>query len=141
MAQQDKLQLAGETHPGAVAPATGVAARQVLPMPLATGRGDLPARTAGGPVFPVAGQYLQHYLDVPMTLVFEVGRKEITVGDLMELGQGSFVDLWHVSVDIIDIRINNRIIAYGETIALKQRYGIRFGELETVFGLEENPDA
>lgn len=68
--------------------------------------------------------------DIPITLVFEVGRVDISIRELMELKQGSMIDLRHVSVDSIDIRINNNIIGYGEAIGLASVYGIRFGELE-----------
>ena len=68
--------------------------------------------------------------DIPITLVFEVGRVDISIRELMELNQGSMIDLRHVSVDSIDIRINNNIIGYGEAIGLASVYGIRFGELE-----------
>ncbi len=136
----DNTQIAGPARTqGTTLPNGGVATpRQVLPMPLGA-RNDMPVRAMGA-ILASPTQHLQQYFDVPMTLVFEVGRKDITVGELMELNQGSFIDLWHVSVDIIDIRINDRIVAYGEAIALKQRYGIRFGELETLLGLEDGID-
>ncbi len=115
------------------------AAKTVVPAPLGSIRkNDLPATNTRPPALPQNGYGLEHFIDVPMTLIFEVGRTEITIGQLLELDKGSFVDLRQVSVDIIDIRANERIIAFGETIALKKRYGIRFGELETVFGLEED---
>ena len=76
-------------------------------------------------------------LDVPVQLVFEVGRTTITIKQLMELNTGSFVELRQVSVDTIDIRINDKLFAYGETIALQQRYGIRFGELEIRAGVDD----
>lgn len=79
-------------------------------------------------------------LDVPVTLVFEVGRTTITIKQLMEMNKGSFVELRQVSVDTIDIRINDRLYAYGETIALQQRYGIRFGELEIRAGVDDQDD-
>ncbi len=68
--------------------------------------------------------------DVPITLVFEVGRLNITIKQLMELSEGSYVDLRNMAVDSIDVRVNDKLIAQAETIALPQRYGIRFGEVE-----------
>ena len=78
--------------------------------------------------------------DVPVTLVFEVGRTNITIKELMELREGSFVELRHVSVDAIDVWINDKIIAEGEAIALQQRYGIRFGEVKLI-SIAENTNA
>ena len=80
---------------------------------------------------------LEFLFDVPVTLVFEVGRTDITIKQLLELNKGSVLELRNVSVDVIDIRINDKIMAYGETIALQQRYGIRFGELEEFTGVED----
>src|SRR5690606_20373306 len=76
-------------------------------------------------------------LDVPMQLIFEVGRTTITIKQLMELNKGSFVELRQVSVDTIDIRINDQLYAFGETIALQTRYGIRFVELEIRSGVDD----
>lgn len=76
-------------------------------------------------------------LDVPIELVFEVGRTNITIRQLMEMTQGSFVELRQVSVDTIDVRINDKLFAFGETIALQQHYGIRFGEHEVIPGVDD----
>jgi flagellar motor switch protein FliN len=114
-------------------------AKHVVPVPLGSIRkNDLPATNTRPTPLPQNGYTLEHFLEVPITLVFEVGRTEITIGQLLEMDKGAFIDLRQVSVDIIDIRANDRIIAFGESIALKKRYGIRFGELETVFGLEDD---
>jgi flagellar motor switch protein FliN/FliY len=114
-------------------------AKNVVPVPLGTiKKSDLPVTNTRPAPVPQNGYGLEHFIDVPITLVFEVGRTEITIGQLLEMDKGSFVDLRQVSVDIIDIRANDRVIAFGESIALKKRYGIRFGELETVFGLEDD---
>jgi flagellar motor switch protein FliN/FliY len=112
--------------------------KNVVPVPLGSIRkNDLPATNTRPMPMPQNGYSLEHFLEVPITLVFEVGRTEITIGQLLDMDKGTFIDLRQVSVDIIDIRANDRIIAFGESIALKKRYGIRFGELETVFGLED----
>jgi len=80
-------------------------------------------------------------LDVPITLVFEVGRTDITIKQLMELCEGSYIELRHISVDSIDVRINENIIAEGETIALQQRYGVRFGEVAMLSNSESSTES
>lgn len=80
---------------------------------------------------------LELFYDVPVTLVFEVGRIDISIKELMELKEGSMIDLRQISVDSIDIRIDDKIIAYGEAIGLKHIYGIRFGELELFCPLDD----
>jgi flagellar motor switch protein FliN/FliY len=79
---------------------------------------------------------LEAMIDVPITLVFEVGRTDITIKQLMELCEGSYIGLRHISVDSIDVRVNEIIIAEAETIALQQRYGIRFGEVAMITSSE-----
>jgi flagellar motor switch protein FliN/FliY len=76
-------------------------------------------------------------LDVPIEMIFEVGRTNISIKQLMEMTQGSFVELRQVSVDIIDIRINDKLFAFGEAIALQTHYGIRFGEHEIIPGVDD----
>lgn len=76
------------------------------------------------------------FSNVPVELIFEVGRTNITIKQLMELCEGAFVELRHVSVDSIDVRVKEKIVAKGEAIAMQQWYGIRLGEVEVPSGLE-----
>lgn len=127
---------------GAVLANNGAAARQVSPVPLGSiKKSELPAKAA--PMAPVVNgaHALDRFLDVPVTMVFEVGRTQISIGKLMELNRGSMIDLWPMSVDVIDILVNDKVIAYGEVIALSQHYGIRFGELKLLDGYEDDNDA
>lgn len=123
---------------GKVAGQRGVTERV---MPAALPAGDQNAANVPRKLTPVLSRGgdlpLEFLFDVPVTLVFEVGRIDITIKQLLELNKGSVLELRNVSVDVIDIRINDKIMAYGETIALQQRYGIRFGELEEFTGVED----
>lgn len=71
-------------------------------------------------------------LDVPITLIFEVGRTSITIQELLALAPGSVVELKHVSVDSLDIMVDDTVIAKGEIIAMKEKFGVRFGEVVTL---------
>jgi flagellar motor switch protein FliN/FliY len=73
---------------------------------------------------------LMPMMDVPIELVMEVGRTHISVEQLMELVEGSIINLRKVSVDSIEVRMNERVIAQAEAIALQGRYGVRFTSLE-----------
>lgn len=113
----------------------------ILPMPLVALSNTPESRSVPAPLQQVRIP-LEVMHDVPVTLTFEVGRTDITIKQLMELREGSFVELRHVSVDSIDIWMNDTVIAQGEAIALQQRYGIRFGEVELVstVGTRNAPD-
>ena len=111
----------------------------VMPMPLSNIQmAKTDVKRAANPLLVQGGTLpFSAMLDVPIEMVFEVGRTNISIKQLMEMTQGSFVELRQVSVDIIDIRINDRLFAFGETIALQQHYGIRFGEHEIIPGVDD----
>lgn len=75
---------------------------------------------------------LNSMLDVPVPIVFEVGRTEISIAHLMELCEGSYIDLRSVSVDVIDVLVNEEVVAEAEAISLQQRYGIRISEVTRI---------
>lgn len=80
---------------------------------------------------------IEMLFDIPIGLVFEVGRIDITIKELMELHEGSLIDLRQVSVDSIDVRINDKIFGYGEAIGLQKSYGIRFERIEMFSPLDD----
>jgi len=106
----------------------------VMAMPLANIHAPSTTKKTKDLAIPGPALPLEAMMDVPVTLVFEVCRIEIDIQQLLSLATGSHLELRQVSVDTIDIRLNETVIAYGETIALKQRYGVRWGELETFLG-------
>lgn len=117
---------------------TNSAEPQVQPMSLAALENASQPRTAPVPIARHMGKLpLEVMLDVPITLVFEVGRTDITIKQLMELCEGSFIPLRNISVDSVDVRVNDEVIAGAQAINLQQMYGIRFGEVEMITGLEE----
>src|SRR5688572_12364189 len=111
----------------------------VMPLPLSNIQmAKTDVKRAANPLLAQGGTLpFSAMLDVPIEMVFEVGRTNISIKQLMEMTQGSFVELRQVSVDIIDVRINDKLFAFGETIALQQHYGIRFGEHEVIPGVDD----
>lgn len=109
-------------------------------MPMALGGGERAVgRTMRNSILPKDGSLLplEFMFDVPVILVFEVGRIDITIKQLLELDKGSYIELRNVSIDVIDIRVNDKRMGYGETVAMQQRYGIRFNELEQFTSVED----
>ncbi|PCI81658.1 MAG: hypothetical protein COB20_01525 [SAR86 cluster bacterium] len=84
---------------------------------------------------------LNSMLDVPISIVFEVGRTKISIARLMELRKGSFIDLRNVSVDVIDVLVDEKIVAEAEAISLQQRYGVRISEITRIPSSEDHEDA
>ncbi|MCH8134347.1 MAG: FliM/FliN family flagellar motor switch protein [Proteobacteria bacterium] len=116
-------------------PGSGLADEPVQTMSLATLNNISESKAVAAPLRSSRLPF-EVMLDVPFTLVFEVGRTQITIKQLMELREGSFIELRNISVDSIDVRINDKIIAHAEAISLQQRYGIRFGEVVAFSGVE-----
>jgi len=64
-------------------------------------------------------------LDVPLRVSVELGRTRMLLQELLELGQGSIVDLERLAGEPVDILVNGRPIALGEIVVLNDRYAVR----------------
>ena len=93
------------------------------------------------PVLAPAALTLNSMLDVPISIVFEVGRTKISIAHLMELREGSFIDLRSVSIDVIDVLVDEKIVAEAEAISLQQRYGVRISEITRLPSSGDHEDA
>lgn len=97
------------------------------------------ARNAGDDVFkPLAGtaadgtaRDLEMIMDIPVKLSVELGRTRITIKQLLELAQGSVVELDGLAGEPMDILINGYLIAQGEVVVVEDKYGIRITEIIT----------
>ncbi len=74
---------------------------------------------------------LQRVSDVPVTLSVEVGRRQMTIERLLQLGQGSVVDLERLAGEPVDVLINGILIARGEVVMGTdgRRWGVRISEV------------
>lgn len=64
-------------------------------------------------------------LDVPVTLALEVGRTEMTIGNLLGLSQGAVVELDRNAGEPLDVIANGALIARGEIVVVNDKFGIR----------------
>jgi len=64
-------------------------------------------------------------LDVPLRVSVELGRTRMRVQDLLDLGQGSIVDLERLAGEPVDILVNGRPLAMGEVVVSNDRYAVR----------------
>ena len=72
---------------------------------------------------------LELLLDVPLQLSVELGRRRMTVSEVLELGAGSVVELSKSSGEALDIYVNDRLVARGEAVVVGERYGVRVSEI------------
>jgi len=73
-------------------------------------------------------------LDVPVTLSMEIGRTQINIRNLLQLNQGSVVELDRFAGEPLDILVNGTLIAHGEVVVINDKFGIRITD---VIGLSE----
>jgi len=75
------------------------------------------------------GQTIDILVDVPLEVVAELGRAKMLVKDILKLGIGSVIELEKEAGEPVDIRINNKLIARGEVVAIDDYFGVRVTEL------------
>ncbi len=68
-------------------------------------------------------------LDVPVTLSLEVGRTRIPIRNLLQLNQGSVVELERAAGEPLDVYINGTLIAHGEVVVVNEKFGIRLTDV------------
>jgi flagellar motor switch protein FliN/FliY len=72
---------------------------------------------------------LEVILDIPVTLSMEVGNTDISIRNLLQLSQGSVVELDRVAGEPLDVLVNGTLIAHGEVVVVNERYGIRLTDV------------
>jgi flagellar motor switch protein FliN len=68
-------------------------------------------------------------LDVPVTLSMEVGRTRVPIRNLLQLNQGSVVELDRAAGEPLDVFVNGTLIAHGEVVVVNERFGIRLTDV------------
>ena len=74
---------------------------------------------------------IERILDVPVQLMAEIGRTRITIKNLLQLSQGSVVELDGLAGQPLDVLINGYLIAQGEVVVVNDKYGIRLTDIVT----------
>lgn len=64
-------------------------------------------------------------MDVPLQVTVELGRTRMTIENLLKLNQGSVVELNQVIGEPLDILVNNKLMAHGEAVVVKDKFAIR----------------
>ncbi|MEI6893429.1 MAG: flagellar motor switch protein FliN [Colwellia sp.] len=68
-------------------------------------------------------------LDIPVTISMEVGRSNISIRNLLQLNQGSVVELDRVAGESLDVLVNGTLIAHGEVVVVNDKFGIRLTDV------------
>jgi flagellar motor switch protein FliN len=72
---------------------------------------------------------LDFILDIPLTLTAELGRSRLLISEMLQLGQGSVIELTKLAGEPMDIYVNQRLIARGEVVIVNDKFGIRLTDI------------
>ncbi|HAZ14065.1 MAG: flagellar motor switch protein FliN [Bdellovibrionales bacterium GWA2_49_15] len=70
-------------------------------------------------------QNLDFILDIPLKVTVELGRTSVMVKDLLQLGQGSVLELDKLAGEPLEILVNGKLVAKGEVVVVNEKFGIR----------------
>jgi len=77
----------------------------------------------------IGGVNLDMILDVPVTLAMEVGRTRISIRNLLQLNQGSVVELDRAAGEPLDVFVNGTLVAHAEVVVINEKFGIRLTDV------------
>lgn len=72
---------------------------------------------------------LDFILDIPLELSVELGKTKMLVNDLLQLGQGSIVELNKLAGEPLEIYINRKLVARGEVVVVNEKFGVRLTDI------------
>jgi flagellar motor switch protein FliN/FliY len=74
-------------------------------------------------------QSLDFILDIPLEVSVELGRTKMVINDLLQLGQGSVVELTKLAGEPLEIMVNNKLVARGEVVVVNEKFGVRVTDI------------
>lgn len=100
--------------------------------------GDLSGAQAGAPPMAGAGaqahgappvQSLDFILDIPLKVAVELGRTKMPIREILQLAQGSVVELSKFAGEPLEVLVNEKLIARGEVVVVNEKFGIRLTDI------------
>jgi flagellar motor switch protein FliN/FliY len=129
MSEQTDRQEAGATDEQADAMAEQAVAETVAEQPAQATAAEFDSLedTSAGPA--ADGENLDVILDIPVTLSMEIGRTHISIRNLLQLNQGSVVELDRLAGESMDVLVNGTLVAHGEVVVVNEKFGIRLTDV------------
>jgi flagellar motor switch protein FliN/FliY len=85
---------------------------------------------AGGAQAASAGLHsLDFILDIPLTVTVELGRARMAIRELLQLSQGSVVELAKFAGEPLEVMVNDKLVARGEVVVVNEKFGIRLTDI------------
>ena len=70
-------------------------------------------------------------LDIPLTVAVELGRSKMLINDLLQLGQGSVIELTKLVGEPLEVLVNQKLVARGEVVVVNEKFGVRLTDIVT----------
>ena len=70
-------------------------------------------------------------LDIPLAVTVELGRSKMLINDLLQLGQGSVIELTKLVGDPLEVLVNDKLVARGEVVVVDEKFGVRLTDIVT----------
>jgi flagellar motor switch protein FliN/FliY len=74
-------------------------------------------------------QSLDFILDIPLKVTVELGRSKLAIRDVLQLAQGSVVELTKFAGEPLEVLVNDRLIARGEVVVVNEKFGVRLTDI------------
>lgn len=68
-------------------------------------------------------------LDIPLTVTVELGRSKMLIHDLLQLGQGSVIELTKMVGEPLEVLVNDKLVARGEVVVVNEKFGVRLTDI------------
>ena len=68
-------------------------------------------------------------LDIPLTVSVELGRSKMLINDLLQLGQGSVIELTKLVGEPLEVLVNQKLVARGEVVVVNEKFGVRLTDI------------
>ncbi len=78
---------------------------------------------------PADNRSLDLILDIPLTVTVELGRTKMLINDLLQLGQGSVVELTKLVGEPLEVLVNQKLVARGEVVVVNEKFGVRLTDI------------
>jgi len=70
-------------------------------------------------------------LDIPLSVTVELGRSKMLINDLLQLGQGSVIELTKLVGEPLEVLVNDKLVARGEVVVVNEKFGVRLTDIVT----------
>jgi flagellar motor switch protein FliN/FliY len=86
-------------------------------------------KTGDDALYKLKVQNLDFILDIPLKVSVELGRAQVVIKDLLQLGQGSVLELDKLAGEPLEVLVNGKLVARGEVVVVNEKFGVRLTDI------------